>query len=420
MSRAAWRIGSPSVCSHVIAFRMHAVQSRLRAVRESLAPVLRESRFKEHGRITPEEFVAAGDFLVYKYPAWQWSAGEAHRARAYLPADKQFLVNKGVPCFRRISALHPKKRRARLFSSPSSVKRIADAPDGEEVQLDDDDDERESWVVTDVPERIHPPPSEVRRASLTDAPAASIAHQLASSSRSGPRPSRPSSVPPDFHRRHSGTPKDTPPDDDGAEELSGFADGLDEREDPAQFTPGGTDAGLAKPSDAPADAVTAVRTYDCMITYDKYYQTPRMWLIGYDEDGLPLQPPQIFEDVASDHALKTVTIEPFPHGSPGAGHMDRLLEGRAAPQPGRSPYAMPMHVASIHPCKHASMMHKMIQRMNESGQYREQLSPPSPSWAAARGAAADEGVRVDQYLVIFLKFMASIVPTIELDATHSA
>jgi hypothetical protein len=26
-----------------------------------------------------------------------------------------------------------------------------------------------------------------------------------------------------------------------------------------------------------------VRTYDVMITYDKYYQTPRIWLIGYDE-----------------------------------------------------------------------------------------------------------------------------------------
>jgi hypothetical protein len=26
-----------------------------------------------------------------------------------------------------------------------------------------------------------------------------------------------------------------------------------------------------------------VRTYDCSITYDKYYQTPRMWLQGYDE-----------------------------------------------------------------------------------------------------------------------------------------
>ena len=33
-----------------------------------------------------------------------------------------------------------------------------------------------------------------------------------------------------------------------------------------------------------------VRTYDVMITYDKYYQTPRIWLLGYDEvnSDLPL------------------------------------------------------------------------------------------------------------------------------------
>jgi ubiquitin-like-conjugating enzyme ATG3 len=56
--------------------------------------VLKESKFKEHGRITPgmfnyrqttrllayfwtnhtEEFVAAGDFLVYKFPVWTWYA----------------------------------------------------------------------------------------------------------------------------------------------------------------------------------------------------------------------------------------------------------------------------------------------------------------------------------------------------------
>lgn len=26
-----------------------------------------------------------------------------------------------------------------------------------------------------------------------------------------------------------------------------------------------------------------VRTYDCLISYDKHYQTPRFWLLGYDE-----------------------------------------------------------------------------------------------------------------------------------------
>merc|ERR1712117_939523 len=29
--------------------------------------------------------------------------------------------------------------------------------------------------------------------------------------------------------------------------------------------------------------IVATRTYDLNITYDKYYQTPRLWLFGYDE-----------------------------------------------------------------------------------------------------------------------------------------
>ena len=33
-----------------------------------------------------------------------------------------------------------------------------------------------------------------------------------------------------------------------------------------------------------------VRTYDVMITYDKYYQTPRIWLLGYDEVSSDIPP----------------------------------------------------------------------------------------------------------------------------------
>jgi len=33
------------------------------------------------------------------------------------------------------------------------------------------------------------------------------------------------------------------------------------------------------------DTVHKNRTYDLSITYDFYYQTPRLWLLGYAEDG---------------------------------------------------------------------------------------------------------------------------------------
>lgn len=69
-------------------------QTHFWAVRDYLSPVLRDSKFKETGRLTPEEFVAAGDFLVYKFPTWRWEAGEIAKRRDFLPADKQYLVSR--------------------------------------------------------------------------------------------------------------------------------------------------------------------------------------------------------------------------------------------------------------------------------------------------------------------------------------
>ena len=178
--------------------------------------------------------------------------------------------------------------------------------------------------------------------------------------------------------------------------------------------------------------IQKTRKYDAMITYDKLYQTPRLWLLGYDENGTPLKPQQVFEDVSADHANKTVTIEPFPHSTS-------------------------LTLASVHPCKHASVMKKVIERMN-AGMIEEQRrshqpvagtssagaasssggtkkwiggalrrvtgggsSSPSPSekGPATPDAEEEEGMKVDWYLVVFLKFLSSIVPTIELDSTSS-
>jgi ubiquitin-like-conjugating enzyme ATG3 len=54
------------------------------------------------------------------------------------------------------------------------------------------------------------------------------------------------------------------------------------------------------------DNILRTRTYDVSITYDKYYQTPRVWLTGYDESRMPLKPELVFEDISQDHARKTV------------------------------------------------------------------------------------------------------------------
>ena len=133
------------------------------------------------------------------------------------------------------------------------------------------------------------------------------------------------------------------------------------------------------------------------------------------QNRTPLTPSQIFQDVSADHALKTVTIEAFPHSAT-------------------------LQAASVHPCKHASVMKKVIERMN-AGVVEEQLAARKKDgkegkegkkkWGFGRKATKDdktagaaggedeevEGMRVDFYLVVFLKFIASIVPTIEVDST---
>ena len=76
--------------------------------------------------------------------------------------------------------------------------------------------------------------------------------------------------------------------------------------------------------------IIPTRTYDLNITYDKYYQTPRLWLTGFDENQKPLSIDQMYEDISQDHAKKTVTMEAHPH-IPGGP------------------------IASVHPCRWVSL-----------------------------------------------------------------
>jgi ubiquitin-like-conjugating enzyme ATG3 len=84
---------------------MQALRSTVDVLRDRLAPISHTSTFRQTGQITPEEFLQAGDYLVYKFPSWSWaSASTASRRVSYLPADKQYLVTRGVPCHRRLDA----------------------------------------------------------------------------------------------------------------------------------------------------------------------------------------------------------------------------------------------------------------------------------------------------------------------------
>jgi ubiquitin-like-conjugating enzyme ATG3 len=85
-----------------------------------------------------------------------------------------------------------------------------------------------------------------------------------------------------------------------------------------------------KKDEAAGGEIVATRTYDLNITYDKFYQTPRLWLFGYDEKKKALTVDEMYEDFSADHANKTITMEAHPH-LPGP------------PQ------------ASVHPCRHAQV-----------------------------------------------------------------
>merc|ERR1712093_635366 len=92
----------------------------------------------------------------------------------------------------------------------------------------------------------------------------------------------------------------------------------------------------------PADsAFVRCRTYDMTITYDKYYQVPRLWLKGKDEAQEPLTSEQMMEDISADHAKKTVTVEAHPHTG------DK--------------------VTGIHPCRHSEVMKRIMDQAKSRG-----------------------------------------------------
>jgi len=323
--------------------------SRFSSVREYLAPVLKNSKFKETGCITPEEFVAAGDFLVYKCPTWSWEGGDPSKRRDYLPEDKQFLITRNVPCLRRAKQME--------YTEDDKETEIKDGAEG--------NDDEDGWLYTHS-DRVYKTIDEIAH-NIIDTEDIPELPPLGTLSIEDNRTQT------EKNEDLEIDPNDIPDIDDIPDMDEGL---IEEEEDPAALTTANVATSQAEASSNNESKILQVRTYDVFITYDKYYQTPRLWLFGYDEHRRPLMSKQVFEDISSDYVKKTVTIEAHPHLS--------------------------MNLASIHPCKHADVMKKVIERMGESSHDQ------------------DSDLRVDQYLIIFLKFMSSVMPTIDYDHTISA
>ncbi|KZF22917.1 hypothetical protein L228DRAFT_268289 [Xylona heveae TC161] len=363
---------------------MNILHSTLSSWRDKLAPITHTSTFRSTGQITPDEFVSAGDYLVYKFPTWAWEpASHPSKQVSYLPPNKQYLVTRGVPCHRRLDD---------NFAGEAGQDETM-VRDGFGAGEGGDDD---GWLRTGG---------------------------LAASQEARMKDVRTVD--------ESGNIGEHEEDE---EEIPDMEDEEDDEE------------AIIRDPKAGAGTTAPLRKYNLYITYSPYYRTPRLYLSGYLSTSEPLAPQAMMEDIVGDYKDKTVTLEDFPFTQES------------------------VKMASVHPCKHASVMKVLLDRADAALKIRllkqrqaqvqghghghdtdgrvesglaglvddtHNLSLTDKKGhnagvAAAGGNGGDEwevlqheggneeeevAIRVDQYLVVFLKFMASVTPGIEHDYT---
>ncbi|KAF4582981.1 autophagy-like protein 3 [Ophiocordyceps camponoti-floridani] len=321
---------------------MNYIKSTVNTLRDRYTPVTHNSTFRQTGQITPDEFLAAGEYLVYKFPTWTWGdADDASRRVSYLPPGKQYLVTRNVPCHRRLDD------------------DFAGDAGHEEALVHDGDDFRAGLAAKDEDGWL-------RTGGLSS---------------SQPLKAR---------------------DVRAVDDSGNVADATDVEDDDIPDMEEDDDDDEAIIRDVSSDSKTGGR------------RTYTLYIIMMD-------------DIVGDYKDKTVTLEDFPF------------------------FANNVKMASVHPCKHASVMKTLLDRADASLRIRRDRlraaranakkasgvddladdfdklvvqnaldTADKDGWEEVQGVDEDEqevAIRVDQYLVVFLKFMASVTPGIEHDFT---
>ena len=289
---------------------LHEIKKKSEDIISSIKPTLKKSKFYEEGKLTPEEFVEAGDFLTSKCPTWKWCAAKEDRYNKALPKDKQYLKTT-VPSYKRASD---------YLKNNATTEKIVDG----------------DWVDADLENKSN---KDVKKPAAIDLDAGE-------------------------EKKKDIIVAGGDDDDDDDFKIEG-----EENAQPKKENDDFEIVDEEEKEKSPEVDVVKTRTYDVTVTYDFYYCVPRMWLMGYNEKGLPLSDDEMKEDVMPEYRNKTCTIEP------------QTCTG--------------IKNISVHPCRHSLLLKKMIQDFQNSGKKLE----------------------VHMSILLFLKFLQSVVPTVQYDFT---
>jgi ubiquitin-like-conjugating enzyme ATG3 len=395
---------------------MPSLLSNLKSAREWATPTLKSSAFLSRGVLTPEEYVAAGDELVYKCPTWTWESGDPTKRKKHLPADKQFLMTRGVPCPARVRSMENVVNESVRGVGRRMMGGDGDG-DGDDDDDDDDDDDGDDddWLVSRILTEEECRKREedalvegfdvldmdddggggggMAKSSTTAAGGGGGAAATATTTTTTSATKWGGNHRDDDDRHHDEYADMADFEDDDVMVDEAAAAAAVATPAPSSFISSGTNN---KHDDGSNDNILRVRSYDVSITYDKYYQTPRVYLMGYADDGSnrPLTGDEMMEDVMSDYAHRTITVENHPH--------------LAGPH------------ASIHPCQHGAVMKTIVRNLTRDdarGNDGDGVGKDGGGGGDGGRGGGGGGPSVEMYLFIFLKFVSSMIPTISYDFT---